>query len=70
MKCKTTPIVCFMKLLDGLVPWIAFNLSGLRLGDTGLETVLESSRNVLQVSHSTGTSGSSSLSLQSPVVGS
>lgn len=35
-----------------------------------METVLEFSWNGLQVSHSTGTGGSSSLSLGSPVVGS
>lgn len=42
-------------------------LRRLRL-DGGLEAVLESSGHVLQVSHSAGTSGSSSLSLQCPVV--
>lgn len=43
------------------------HLSGFSL-DGGLETVVESSGHVLQVSHSTGTGSSSSLSLQSPVV--
>lgn len=38
--------------------------------DGGLEAVLESSGHVLQVGHSTGTGGSSSLGLESPVVGS
>lgn len=42
-------------------------LSGLG-SSTGLETVLESSGNVLQVSHSTGTGSVSSLSLLTPVV--
>lgn len=44
------------------------NLSRLRLSFTRLETVLESSGNVLEVSHSTGTGSSSSLGLESPVV--
>lgn len=43
------------------------DLSGLSL-DGGLEAVVESSGDVLQVRHSTGTGSSSSLSLQSPVV--
>ena len=46
------------------------NLSGLRLGDTSLEAVLESSRHVLQVAHSAATGSSSSLGLSTPVVGS
>ena len=41
-----------------------------RLSDTSTEAVPESSRDVLQVSHSTGTSSSSSLSLSTPVVAS
>mgnify|MGYP007113948859 CR=1 FL=1 len=45
------------------------SLSGVSL-DGGLETVVESSRHVLQVRHSAGTGSSSSLGLQSPVVGS
>lgn len=49
--------------------WIhnRIDLLGLGLGNTGLEAILESSRNVLQVSHSAGTGCSSSLSLGSPV---
>lgn len=47
------------------------NLGGLRLGlGRGLEAVVESSGDVLQVGHSAGTGGSSSLSLHGPVVGS
>lgn len=38
------------------------------LGLAGLETVLESSGNTLEVSHAAGTSGLSSLSLLRPVV--
>ena len=49
---------------------IILRLSSLWLGNTSLEVVLESSGNVLEVSHTTGTGSSSSLSLQSPVVGS
>lgn len=40
----------------------------LRFSNTGLEIVFESSRNVFQVRHSTGTSSSSSFSFKSPVV--
>ena len=43
-------------------------LSGSLRSGTRLETVLESSSDVLQVSHSTGTSSVSSLCLGSPVV--
>lgn len=43
-------------------------LSGSLSSGTRLETVLESSSDVLQVSHSTGTSSVSSLSLLAPVV--
>lgn len=39
-----------------------------RSGSASLETVLESSGDVLQVSHSTSTNGVSSLSLGTPVV--
>lgn len=49
---------------------LMLNLSSQWLSNTGLETVLSSSSNVLQVLHTTGTGSSSSLSLQSPVVGS
>ena len=44
------------------------NLSRRSLGSgTRLETVLESSRDMLQISHSTGTGSSSSLGLSGPV---
>lgn len=43
-------------------------LSGLRFSNTGLEPVFEFSGDVFQVSHSTGTSGSSSFSFSTPVV--
>lgn len=49
-------------------PSLSRCFSFLWFSNTGLEVVLESSWNVLQVSHSTGTGCSSSLSFQSPVV--
>ena len=43
------------------------SLSRSSLGNTGLETVVESLRNVLQVLHSTSAGGVSSLRLSTPV---
>lgn len=64
---RPTAIANVVVLVTKMTRQFVTHLSGFSL-DGGLETVVESSGHVLQVSHSTGTGSSSSLSLQSPVV--